>query len=175
LELIVKVVQDDNFPSSAKELRRHWRRSLRLPIALNLKSVLPTSELEERRRVERVKSEFMGFSGYYGEWVRVYRATAVAPPPEMHKTKSLDFKAGGGDDKTNYNHFAVIAIDDGYRAVQGWVAALKNIWKDDYSVDLALGNRTHRLNGGNWVWVTALMSAIPYRSPWILSVFPRSP
>ena len=32
--------------------------------------------------------------GYYGRWVQVYGATDVTPPPEMYKTKSLDFHAG---------------------------------------------------------------------------------
>src|SRR5207245_1133328 len=55
----------------------------------------------------------------FGYWVRAYGATDVNPPPEVYKTKSLDFKAGGGDENTNYNHSAQITIDEGYRAVQG--------------------------------------------------------
>jgi hypothetical protein len=93
----------------------------------------------------------------YNHWVRVYGATDVAPPPEMYKTKSLDFKAGGGDSKTNYNHSAQIAIDEGYRAVQGSVGQVCNIWEENFSIDVVLGRRTHRfVNNAAWVWITSL-------------------
>jgi hypothetical protein len=101
-------------------------------------------------------SDTIGSLGYYGEWARLYGATDITPPPEMYKTKSLDFKAGGGDDKTNYNHSAVITIDDGYRAIWGSVIALKNIWGNDVSVDVALGTRSQRLGLGEWTWTTNL-------------------
>src|SRR5687768_14938435 len=52
----------------------------------------------------------IGSPGYYGKWAQMYGATDVTPTPEMYKTKSLDFKAGGGDEKTDYNHSAVITI-----------------------------------------------------------------
>jgi hypothetical protein len=93
----------------------------------------------------------------YGYWVRTYGATDVAPPPEMYETKSLDFKAGGGDDKTNYNHSAQITINEGYRAVQGCVAEIGNIWDGSFVIDVALGRRVHRFgNNGSWVWITSL-------------------
>ncbi|MFI6539344.1 hypothetical protein ACIBHY_43290 [Nonomuraea sp. NPDC050547] len=92
----------------------------------------------------------------YGFWVGVCGATDVAPPPELYRTKSADFKAGGGDSKTNYHHSAQIAIDDGYRAVFGSVATVRNIWEADHSVDVALGRRTQRLSGGTWLWTTSL-------------------
>lgn len=92
----------------------------------------------------------------YAYWVKVCGATDVAPPPELYRTKSADFKAGGGDSKTNYNHSAQIAIDDGYRAVFGSVGVVRNNWEDDCTVDVVLGRRTQRLPNGDWLWTTSL-------------------
>lgn len=93
----------------------------------------------------------------YHTWVREYGATDVQPPPEIYITKSLDFKAGGGDDKTDYNHSGQLQIDEGYRAVHGTVAYVGNIWDDSYSVDVVLGSRAHRFNRDTgWVWSTSL-------------------
>jgi hypothetical protein len=90
-------------------------------------------------------------------WVQEYGATDVTPPPEMYKTKSLDFKAGGGDSKTDYNHSGQLQIDEGYKAIHGTVSVVCNIWEDSFSVDLALGSRTHRYkNNLSWVWSVAL-------------------
>ncbi len=82
----------------------------------------------------------------YSYWVKVCGATDVAPPPELFRTKSADFKGGGGDSKTNYNHSAQIAIDDGYRAVFGSVGRVWNVWESDASVDVVLGRRTQRMS-----------------------------
>jgi hypothetical protein len=101
----------------------------------------------------------------YGYWVRLYGATDVTPPPEMYKTKSLDFKAGGGDDKTDYNHSGQIIIDDGYRAIQGSVGRVLNTWDDDHSLDVVLGRRSNRFKPDSWVWITSLDSerdSIPF-------------
>lgn len=92
----------------------------------------------------------------YPYWVKVCGATDVAPPPELYRTKSADFKGGGGDSKTNYNHSAQITIDDGYRAVYGTVGRVCNKWEDDMSVDVVLGRRTQRLGLGEWLWTTPL-------------------
>lgn len=96
----------------------------------------------------------------YHYWVKVCGATDVAPPPELYVTKSADFKAGGGDSKTNYNHSAQIAIDEGYRAVYGTVGVVRNIWENDHSVDVALGRRTQRMPDGDWLWTTSLDSEV---------------
>ncbi|MCI0423232.1 MAG: hypothetical protein L0312_29080, partial [Acidobacteria bacterium] len=40
----------------------------------------------------------------YHSWVQQYGATDVQPPPEIYKTKSLDFKAGSNDPTPDYNH-----------------------------------------------------------------------
>ncbi|MBB6569711.1 hypothetical protein HPO96_09400 [Kribbella sandramycini] len=92
----------------------------------------------------------------YAYWVKVCGATDVAPPPELFRTKSADFKGGGGDSKTNYNHSAQITIDDGYRAVFGSVGRVWNIWETDASVDVVLGRRTQRMMGSQWLWTTTL-------------------
>lgn len=93
----------------------------------------------------------------YHTWVQKYGATDVVPPPEMYITKSFDFKAGGGDSSTNYNHSGQIKIDEGYMAVHGTVAHLCNIWESSWGNDVALGSRTHRFtNDSNWVWSTPL-------------------
>jgi hypothetical protein len=92
----------------------------------------------------------------YHDWVKRYGATDVAPPPEIYRTKSLDFKAGGGESDANYNHSGQVAIDDGYKAVYGSVGALKNLWEDNATVDVVLGQRTHRFPKGDWIWGTAL-------------------
>jgi hypothetical protein len=92
----------------------------------------------------------------YSYWVKVCGATDVAPPPELFRTKSADFKAGGGDSKTNYNQSAQITIDDGYRAVFGSVGMVCNIWEPDFSVDVVLGRRTQRMGNGQWLFTTPL-------------------
>jgi len=92
----------------------------------------------------------------YHSWVHQYGATDVEPPPEIYRTKSLDFKAGGGDDKTNYTHSGQIQIDDGYRAVHGTVAVMNTIWESTWIVDVGLGARVNRFSGSDWVWTTNL-------------------
>lgn len=92
----------------------------------------------------------------YQYWVKQCGATDVVPPPELYRTKSADFKAGGGDKAANYNHSGQIAIDDGYRAVYGSVGVVRNVWSNDHSVDVVLGGRTQRMGDGNWRWFTTL-------------------
>lgn len=91
----------------------------------------------------------------YGYWVKVYGATDVDPPPEPWTTASLDFSAGGGDDKTDYNHSGQLAVPDGYQAVHGTVGVVTNIWESSASVDVVLGRRAKRLDGFE-VWSTSL-------------------
>ncbi|QWB21939.1 MULTISPECIES: hypothetical protein [Streptomyces] len=93
----------------------------------------------------------------YHYWVQVYQATDVTPPPEMYVTRSFDFKAGGGDSRTNYNHSGQVTLDEGYQAFQASVARLCNIWEGTYSLDVAVGRRTHRFGPEDgWVWITML-------------------
>jgi hypothetical protein len=93
----------------------------------------------------------------YPFWVKEYGATDVDPPPEIYRTKALDYSAGGGDEKTDYNHSAQVTIDDGYRAISAWVGVTGNVWDDDASVDVVIGHRATRiLNAGFKVWFTSL-------------------
>ncbi|MFD0472961.1 hypothetical protein ACFQ0B_35310 [Nonomuraea thailandensis] len=92
----------------------------------------------------------------YPYWVQAFKATDVSPPPELYRTKSLDFKAGGGDTRTNYNHSGQITIDDGYCAVQGSVGMVANMWEANHTLDVVVGRRTHRFAAGDWVWITSL-------------------
>jgi hypothetical protein len=94
----------------------------------------------------------------YHTWVLQYGATDVQPPPEMYQTKSLDFKAGGGDSRTDYNHSGQIQVEDGYKAIHGTVGIAGNIWEGNAGIDVVLGNRTHRFSGGlgSAAWSTSL-------------------
>lgn len=93
----------------------------------------------------------------YHTWVKEYGATDVTPPPEMYKTKSLDFKASGGNSDTDYNHSGQLSIDDGYKAVHGSVGWVGLLWEDNYVLDVVLGSRSHRFNKDTgWVWSTTL-------------------
>lgn len=94
----------------------------------------------------------------YFTWVEQYRATDVQPPPELYKTKSLDFKAGGGEDSANYNHSGQLQIDEGYQAIYGSVGLAGNIWESNASLDVVLGRRTNRIGTGLGVgfWSTNL-------------------
>ncbi len=47
-----------------------------------------------------------------------YSATDVAPPPEMYRTTSADFKANDEEPPTMMNHSGQIAIDEGYEAIK---------------------------------------------------------
>jgi len=94
----------------------------------------------------------------YHSWVQQYGATDVQPPPEMYKTKSLHFKAGGGDSNTDYNHSGQLQIEEGYKAVFGVVGITGNVWEGNASIDVVLGRRTHRFSGGLGIaaWSTSL-------------------
>jgi hypothetical protein len=92
----------------------------------------------------------------YSYWVKHCRATDVAPPPELYRTASMDFKAGGGEKGANFNHSGQISIDEGYRAVFGSVGVVRNVWESDNDVDVVLGRRTQRMSDGNWLWTTNL-------------------
>lgn len=94
----------------------------------------------------------------YHRLVTDYYATDVQPPPEIYKTKALDFKAGGGETDKDYNHSGLITIDDGYKAIYGTVGFAGNVWEDNAGIDVVLGNRNHRFQGGagTSVWAVAL-------------------
>ena len=87
----------------------------------------------------------------YGYWTREYRATDITPPPDLYKTASMDFKAGSGDDSTNYNHSAEVTIDEGYRAVWSSVGAVYTNWSGDCVLDVIVGQSPVRLINGEFV------------------------
>jgi hypothetical protein len=92
----------------------------------------------------------------YHNWVQQYGATDVQPPPEIYKTKSLDFKAGNSESNTDLNHSGQLQIDEGYQAVYGTVGNGATIWEDNYGIDVVLGSRTHRFVGSDRMWGTTL-------------------
>lgn len=96
----------------------------------------------------------------YHSWVQQYGATDIQPPPEMYKTKSLDFKAGAGsgDSSIDYNHSGQLQVDEGYKAVFGVVGISVNVWEGNATVDVVLGRLTHRFKQGIGlgVWSTSL-------------------
>jgi|GEM_PF-1141610 len=102
----------------------------------------------------------------YHSWVSLYGATDIDPPPEPYITKTHDYSAGGGDDKTDYNHSSQIQIDEGYRAIYATVGVVGNTWEDNASVDVIIGQRANRIeDAGIRVWHTGLdneVLAIPF-------------
>jgi len=93
----------------------------------------------------------------YHSWVQQYGASGVQPPPEIYKTKSGDFKAGGGDSKTHYTHSGQIQIDEGYRAVQAVVGCVWLRWETNGVADILVGGRTHRFaEGSSFIWTASL-------------------
>jgi hypothetical protein len=97
----------------------------------------------------------------YHALVLAYSATDVTPPPEPYITKAIDFSAGGGDEKTDYNHSGQVSIDEGYQAVQATIGRVVNIWEDEWSVDLVVGRRSHRFEEGeSWVHTTPLNNEV---------------
>lgn len=93
----------------------------------------------------------------YHSWVHQYGASDVQAPPEIYRTKSLDFKAGNNNSNIDLNHSGQLQIDDGYQAIYGTVGYVVTIWEDSYIVDTLLGTRMHRfVNGNSSVWGTTL-------------------
>ena len=93
----------------------------------------------------------------YPYWVRLYHATDVAPPPELFGTKGADFKAGGGDEDTDYNQSGQIALDEGYQAIQATVGRVVNTWGDQDLVDVVIGRHHARFSHNSpWIWSTPL-------------------
>jgi hypothetical protein len=90
-----------------------------------------------------------------GDYINLYGATDITPPPEEYKTISTEFKASGS--KHDYNQAAQIAIDDGYEAVNGCVTAILTKHYDPPIIDFALGRRLYRgFDEAYWTWVTDL-------------------
>lgn len=92
----------------------------------------------------------------YQTYIVLYGATDVKPPPEPFVTESYDFNTGGEDKDQEFTNSTRIKIPDGYQAIRGTMGSVVAVW-DDWSVDVVLGQRTHRFAGGaSWMWSTDL-------------------
>ncbi|MEO0615598.1 MAG: hypothetical protein AAFY69_05630 [Pseudomonadota bacterium] len=91
----------------------------------------------------------------YQELVKAYHATDVEPPPEPYTTISYDFNTGGEDKDQEFTTSTRIQIPEGYRAERATVGSVVTVW-DDWSVDIVIGERTHRFHGNGWVFNTPL-------------------
>jgi hypothetical protein len=76
----------------------------------------------------------------YGDWVAAYSATDVDPPPEMYKTKAVDFKATDEEPPTMLSHSGQIAIDDGYEAITAYIGTLVFFWANNWKLFAVVGN-----------------------------------
>ncbi len=101
----------------------------------------------------------------FHSWVQQYGATDVQPPPDLYKTKALDHNASAEDENVEFTHSAQIAIEDGYKAVHGTIGCVRTIWEAEAVVDVILGSRSHRFDGGDWMWSAPLngeVDSIPF-------------
>jgi hypothetical protein len=76
----------------------------------------------------------------YGDYVAAYSATDVTPPPEMYRTKSVDFKANDEEPPTMLNHSGQIAIDEGYEAITAYLGTLVFYWSTNWALFVVVGN-----------------------------------
>lgn len=81
----------------------------------------------------------------YGDWVNAYSATDVAPPPEMYRTKSADFKANDEEPPTMLNHSGQIAIDEGYEAIHAYLGTLVFYWDENWALFVVVGDNFRQI------------------------------
>jgi hypothetical protein len=62
---------------------------------------------------------------------------------------------GGEDKDQEFTNSTRIKVPDGYQAIRATVGQIVAVW-DGWAVDVVIGQRGHRFNGGDWVWSTAL-------------------
>ena len=92
----------------------------------------------------------------YQEFVRLYQAEDILPPPEPFVTVTHNFSSGGGEDPgQRFTHSAKLSIPDGYQAFRASVGTAVTLW-DSWGVDVIIGQRSHRFNGGDNVYFTDL-------------------
>ena len=91
----------------------------------------------------------------YQTFIALYGATDVKPPPEPFLMESYDFNTGGEDKDQEFTNSTRVKVPDGYRAIRATVGKVVAIW-DGWSVDVVIGQRAHRFDGGPWVWSTDL-------------------
>jgi hypothetical protein len=100
----------------------------------------------------------------YQTYIALYGATDVKPPPEPFLMESYDFNTGGEDKDQEFTNSTRIKVPEGYRAIRATVGKVVTIW-DGWSVDVVIGQRAHRFDGGAWVWSTSLdeeTSSVPF-------------
>lgn len=100
----------------------------------------------------------------YQTYVALYGATDVKPPPEPFVMESYDFNTGGEDKDQEFTNSTRIKVPEGYRAIRATVGKVVAVW-DGWSVDVVVGQRGHRFDGGAWVWSTPLdeeTSSVPF-------------
>jgi hypothetical protein len=88
----------------------------------------------------------------------------VKPPPEPYLMESYDFNTGGEDVDQEFTNSTRIKIPDGYQAVRATVGQVSAVW-DNWAVDVVIGQRSHRFDGGARVWPTDLdeeTAAVPF-------------
>jgi hypothetical protein len=91
----------------------------------------------------------------YQDFVVLYGATGVKPPPESFVVESYDFNTGGEDVDQEFSNSTRIQIPDGYQGFQASVGIAVTVW-DDWGVDVVIGNKHHRFSDSNWIWITGL-------------------
>ena len=100
----------------------------------------------------------------YQTYVREYLATDVTPPPQPYVTSAYDYNTGGEDKDQEFTNSTRIEVPAGYRAIRATVGQVVTVW-DDWAVDVIMGQRAHRFNGGGSVWSTSLdeeTGAVPF-------------
>lgn len=112
-------------------------------------------DVEEVPALE-IKPEDLNVDNYQ-EFVRLYKAIDVAPPPEPFLTISHNFHSGGSDDpNARYVHSAKLSIPKGYQAFRASVGVAVTLW-DDWGVVVILGQQYHQFNdSGPAVHITDL-------------------
>jgi hypothetical protein len=87
----------------------------------------------------------------YQGYLIMYQATDIRPAPEEFMTETYDFNTGGEDEDQEFTNSTRIKIPEGYCAIRASVGAVVAVW-DDWSVDVVIGQKSHRFADGNWVW-----------------------
>jgi hypothetical protein len=88
----------------------------------------------------------------YQQYVTLYEATDVKPPPEPFTFEAYDFNTGGEDEDQEFTTSTRVKVPDGYEAYHATVGQVVTVW-DDWATDVVIGQQTHRFAAGDpWVW-----------------------
>lgn len=83
----------------------------------------------------------------YQNYITLYRATDVKPPPEPYATETYDFNTGGEDKDQEFTNSSRIQIPEGYQAIRAHVGVVVAIW-DEWNVDVVIGQHLLRYRSG---------------------------